>query len=416
MGKISLINIAEELAAKSGLGKDVADNFLHAFIETIEKGLNEDNLVKVKGLGTFKLMEVSDRGSIDVNTGERITIKGHTKVSFTPDSAMKEFVNRPFAHFEPTELNEGYTEEEFLEAPTEQINVVNETDVESVEQESQAMELQETDREVVSETIDNSPADTPSTDIHEVEEVGEKPVSENSTEHTEEPKESVTTNAVTEDNLVAEAEKRVVSVTQKKRSRWYLIVLLVILAGGVYYYMSTDPFVASSKSRVGEDMNSVKSNFVQEIEVDECTTESITSIVDTINDTIKEEGASSLANVVADNQFAEEQTMQATQVVLSVPKEVNSLVITESLAAKSLKNITQADTTDFRIDGTMCTHTLQSGETIIQLARKYYGDKRLWPYIVKYNDIVDFNKVSVDMNINIPVLRNRVVEHTNFPI
>lgn len=416
MEKISLINIAEELAAKSGLGKDVADNFLHAFIETIEKGLNEDNLVKVKGLGTFKLMEVSDRGSIDVNTGERITIKGHTKVSFTPDSAMKEFVNRPFAHFEPTELNEGYTEEEFLEAPTEQINVVNETDVESVEQESQAMELQETDQEVVSETIDNSPADTPSTDIHEVEEVGEKPVSENSTEHTEEPKESVTTNAVTEDNLVAEAEKRVVSVTQKKRSRWYLIVLLVILAGGVYYYMSTDPFVASSKSRVGEDMNSVKSNFVQEIEVDECTTESITSIVDTINDTIKEEGASSLANVVADNQFAEEQTMQATQVVLSVPKEVNSLVITESLAAKSLKNITQADTTDFLIDGTMCTHTLQSGETIIQLARKYYGDKRLWPYIVKYNDIVDFNKVSVDMNINIPVLRNRVVEHTNFPI
>lgn len=416
MGKISLINIAEELAAKSGLGKDVADNFLHAFIETIEKGLNEDNLVKVKGLGTFKLMEVSDRGSIDVNTGERITIKGHTKVSFTPDSAMKEFVNRPFAHFEPTELNEGYTEEEFLEAPTEQINVVNETDVESVEQESQAMELQETDQEVVSETIDNSPADTPSTDIHEVEEVGEKPVSENSTEHTEEPKESVTTNAVTEDNLVAEAEKRVVSVTQKKRSRWYLIVLLVILAGGVYYYMSTDPFVASSKSRVGEDMNSVKSNFVQEIEVDECTTESITSIVDTINGTIKEEGVSSLANVVADNQFAEEQTMQATQVVLSVPKEVNSLVITESLAAKSLKNITQADTTDFLIDGTMCTHTLQSGETIIQLARKYYGDKRLWPYIVKYNEIVDFNKVSVDMNINIPVLRNRVVEHTNFPI
>ncbi len=416
MGKISLINIAEELAAKSGLGKDVADNFLHAFIETIEMGLNEDNLVKVKGLGTFKLMEVSDRGSIDVNTGERITIKGHTKVSFTPDSAMKEFVNRPFAHFEPTELNEGYTEEEFLEAPTEQINVVNETDVESVEQESQAMELQETDQEVVSEAIDNSPADTPSTDIHEVEEVGEKPVSENSTEHTEEPKESVTTNAVTEDNLVAEAEKRVVPVTQKKRSRWYLIVLLVILAGGVYYYMSTDPFVASSKSRVGEDMNSGKSNFVQEIEVDECTTESITSIVDTINDSIKEEGASSLANVVADNQFAEEQTMQATQVVSSVPKEVNSLVITESLAAKSLKNITQADTTDFRIDGTMCTHTLQSGETIIQLARKYYGDKRLWPYIVKYNDIVDFNKVSVDMNINIPVLRNRVVEHTNFSI
>ena len=127
MGKITLINIAEELASRSSLDKATADNFIHAFIETIEKGLYEDNLVKIKGLGTFKLMEVSDRGSIDVNTGERITIKGHTKVSFTPDSAMKEFVNKPFAHFEPTELNDAYAEEEILDTPSEQIRKDNET-------------------------------------------------------------------------------------------------------------------------------------------------------------------------------------------------------------------------------------------------------------------------------------------------
>ena len=108
MRKISLSNIADELASKSGLPRDVADNFMHAFVEAIEKGLQDDNLVKIKGLGTFKLQEVSDRGSIDVNTGERITIKGHRKVTFTPESAMKELVNRPFAHFEPTELNDGY--------------------------------------------------------------------------------------------------------------------------------------------------------------------------------------------------------------------------------------------------------------------------------------------------------------------
>ena len=112
MAKISLSNIAEELAVKGALTREAADNFVRAIVETIEKGLHDDNIVKIKGLGTFKLMEVSDRGSIDVNTGERITIKGHTKVSFTPDSAMKEFVNRPFAHFEPTELNEGYPEDD----------------------------------------------------------------------------------------------------------------------------------------------------------------------------------------------------------------------------------------------------------------------------------------------------------------
>ena len=151
MGKISLINIAEELAAKSGLGKDVTDNFLHAFIETIEKGLNEDNLVKVKGLGTFKLMEVSDRGSVDVNTGERITIKGHTKVSFTPDNAMKEFVNRPFAHFEPTELNEGYSEEDLIDSPS---------CMEAEENEAVAADVPS----VEAITVD---ADTPSVALHE---------------------------------------------------------------------------------------------------------------------------------------------------------------------------------------------------------------------------------------------------------
>ena len=83
MGKITLTNIAEELAAASGMSKEASDNFIRLFIDTIEKGLQEDNVVKVKGLGTFKLMEVSDRGSVDINTGERITIKGYRKVSFT---------------------------------------------------------------------------------------------------------------------------------------------------------------------------------------------------------------------------------------------------------------------------------------------------------------------------------------------
>ena len=115
MGKITQTNLAEELAARSGVSREVADSFVCAVAEAIEKGLREDNIAKIKGLGTFKLLEVSDRGSVDVNTGERITIKGYRKVSFTPDSAMKEFVNRPFAHFEPVELNENYpTEEEEL--------------------------------------------------------------------------------------------------------------------------------------------------------------------------------------------------------------------------------------------------------------------------------------------------------------
>ena len=108
MGKVLLSNLVDELSTRDSVSHDVANSFMHAFIDVIEKGLQADNIVKVRGLGTFKLQEVNSRDSVDVNTGERITIKGYRKVSFTPDSAMKEFVNRPFAHFEPTELNEGF--------------------------------------------------------------------------------------------------------------------------------------------------------------------------------------------------------------------------------------------------------------------------------------------------------------------
>ena len=75
MEKISLSNLAEALAVKSCISREAASNFMHSFIKTIEKGLQENGMVKVKGLGTFKLLEVSERSSVDVNTGERIIIK-----------------------------------------------------------------------------------------------------------------------------------------------------------------------------------------------------------------------------------------------------------------------------------------------------------------------------------------------------
>ena len=144
MGKIFLNNIAEELAAKSNIANGVADDFLRLFIETIEKGLKEDGIVKVKGLGTFKLTVMGERSSVDVNTGERILIKGHTKVAFTPDSTMKELINRPFAHFEPTELNDGFpTDENPMESDdeTEETEYVEEAEtVEAVKDVAETVE------------------------------------------------------------------------------------------------------------------------------------------------------------------------------------------------------------------------------------------------------------------------------------
>lgn len=110
-GKILLQDLADKLAVAEGLQKNEATAFARMFFETIIKGLYQDRLVKVKGLGTFKLVTVEDRESINVNTGERFMIEGHAKISFTPDNGLKEMVNRPFSHFETVVLNDFVTDE-----------------------------------------------------------------------------------------------------------------------------------------------------------------------------------------------------------------------------------------------------------------------------------------------------------------
>ena len=110
--KLQIPDFADRLAQGQGISKKSAESFLRSFFQVLEKGLTTDKLVKIKGLGTFKLVTVSERESININTGERFQIIGHTKVSFTPDTAMKEKINRPFAHFESVDLADDTTTEE----------------------------------------------------------------------------------------------------------------------------------------------------------------------------------------------------------------------------------------------------------------------------------------------------------------
>ena len=107
MGKIYVNDLADVLVSKTGINKQLAQEFLTKFAETIQEGISDDKLVKIKGLGTFKVVDVEARESVNVNTGERVTIEGHQKLTFTPDASMKELVNRPFSQFETVVLNEG---------------------------------------------------------------------------------------------------------------------------------------------------------------------------------------------------------------------------------------------------------------------------------------------------------------------
>ncbi|MDR2806305.1 MAG: HU family DNA-binding protein [Dysgonamonadaceae bacterium] len=102
--KINLPDLATLVAKQSNIDKKEAETFLKELIDVIQEALFTEDFVRIKNFGTFKRLEVSDRESVDVATGQRVLIPAHYKINFTPDSNLANAVNGPFALFETIEL------------------------------------------------------------------------------------------------------------------------------------------------------------------------------------------------------------------------------------------------------------------------------------------------------------------------
>ena len=133
--KITLSQLARTLAQKMGMPQKKAEAFLKEFFDSIAENVKTDKLVKVKGLGTFKLIDVNDRESVNVHTGERIVIPGHSKLSFTPEASLRDAVNRPFADFQTVVINDETNLEDMERVPQEEPEAVVEP--ETVEQQAE---------------------------------------------------------------------------------------------------------------------------------------------------------------------------------------------------------------------------------------------------------------------------------------
>ena len=161
MAKTALQLIADAVAKKHKITVKEAEKFVSAIFDVVNEGLKTDKLVKVKGLGTFKVQAVKPRESVNVNTGERVLIEGHEKVSFTPDATMKELVNKPFAQFETVVLNDGVdfadieskSDDEEKAENTDEIVVSAEKIADSDEEKT------ETKEEITAEIIDEKSAE-----------------------------------------------------------------------------------------------------------------------------------------------------------------------------------------------------------------------------------------------------------------
>ena len=337
--KVSASNLAEELAARCSMPQSASTDFVRAFFETIVDGLHEEGLVKIKGFGTFKVTQMDDRESVDVNNGERIIIKGYAKVSFAPDAALKEHINLPFAQFEATELADTYI--------ADNIEENNDIAEEKVEEDAGPNVVQIEKKPETAETKPLNEVNTPDESVH-----------------LEVPEEVMQPDASKKDDLIVYINKK----PHTLHWLYWIVALIFLLAGCVGGYLWGEKHKKSPSTYHPSEKDMVKVPDLTYLDLN--------------------------ASVGVDD------TLQNRGVPYIVP-------LTENIKEKSLKDISMADTTDYIISGTLATHELQQDETIIRLSQKYYGDKRLWPYIVTHNCMKNPNEVHIGTMIAIPFLKNK---------
>ena len=234
MSKLNIYDLCSVLTSKNGLDDKESHRFIKAMFDVIQEGLDEDKIVKVKGLGTFKIIEVDDRESINVNTGERVLIEGHSKLTFTPDSVMKEIVNKPFSQFETVILNEGVdfpepaveepaVEDIIADEPAEDKEIIVEPQIDNKVAEQSVEEEPVAEKTVAEEPVAEEPvAEEP---------VAEEPVAEDSVVEFTDDNDNVQSG---EENSVEES----VFETSNNNSilRWILsgVAVLLLILGAAY--------------------------------------------------------------------------------------------------------------------------------------------------------------------------------------
>lgn len=334
--ELTLQDLIDLLVKRHDMERADADAFVKLFFSLIEEGLAADRYVKIKGLGTFKLID--------------------TRITFSPDSAMKDLVNKPFSHFETVVLND---KTHFDDMPENELPISDVETDESVKDASDSTSENDSDEATLSEEVESVLEEVSDQSVEE-----ENPVSAKAKEGQ--------SFVQSESEAV---ERRSASSTSIPWCMVASILLVGVIAGG---FMVWSMFRTASTVK----MSSVEPKEpIAVIEHDSVASDTLTvdSAMVSKEEAVANERRQDSAKVVAINPEREEE-----------PKGGLSL----------------SDAVAYAIVGTRATHQLQYGETLVKLARKYYGNKKLWPYIARYNKeaLADVDNIPVGTTIRIPEL------------
>ena len=453
--KVTLQDLIDILAEKHSMEKKDAELFVKSMFDLIENALATEKFIKIKGLGTFKLIEVDSRESINVNTGERIEIQGHSKVSFIPDTSLKDIINKPFSHFETVVLNENTTledteivtenpdstfneeasediidnsdESDILKKETEDTEqnqenglngsmVINSLDkseekdsIKPVETEKVKSKSQEELTDSVNNNIDDSNIEFKenSSDFTLIQDVSDENSASNenkdlseisalcpeSKEDKNEAKpinlqdhETVTINdSVSPEQIKIDKEETTLYKENTKASKKNRITLIICFIFIGIIIISLGVFLVYMMNQNKSDNKSypiVTPSLPKEVVVD----------------SIKSNSASNELVNTSEN-------MDST--AINNKNEIKETVIEQKTSNNNNATVKYDENLKYTIVGIKTTHTLKSSETLIKLSLKYYGNKKLWPYIVDYNkeNIPNADNIKIGTSLKIPELK-----------
>ena len=375
--RYNLSQLTDAFATQTGMSKTDSERFIKSFFDMISEGLMVNGRVKIKGLGTFRVVQVKDRESVRVNTGERFVIPGYRKVAFTPDNSLKESINKPFSAFETVILTD--TQAGLLETVDEP--------------ESKAAEKRPADAAKAAESSAVQGSEAASEPVSAQEPVTKKASKQESKPTSKsKPKSKSEKVRKTGEKIPAKAgEPQVKEITRKRGTRlilkfllWILAILLVLLVLTYLFW----PLLGQK--------------FFKQFDIESRRkTDRIETVIDQdAGDVTMQPGAESMepAGVEPTEEVVQPEQIRSS----STPSAVFRLNVADQ--NKDLADFTAADTVNYRMTGTMSTHYVKSGETLTRIALNYYGTKKLWPYIAAYNKMSNYNALKIGRKLLIPVL------------
>lgn len=403
--KISQQELAASFAARKGLPKKQAELFVRTMFEIVQEYVLKEGLVKIKGLGTFKLISVESRSSVDVSTGERIQIESHSKITFTPDKGLADQVNKPFAGFttvilnpdtkledmESMELNESLLPELKPEELVEDSETENLPDVE-IEEEVPA------DEEVMPVDEEEVPAADDEEEVEKV--VEEQPKAEEYVitfdEQTEQPeagqeeeKDMTNESKTVDSEVIRQMVMRAVNREMKKQRGvvlswgWVATCMLLVLALLIGSFMLG--------YRMGGDANGLA--FCWPTESKTAVKKPEVRAEKTVVNNPKKKDAPVKAEEPAD-------TTRAKPKAPETPTELQ----VKPVKAKPVVKYEQMPGGAYEIVGVKGEHVMKAGDNLLKIARKNYGDMKLASYIVFFNHIENPDVVPLGAKLKLPEL------------